>query len=252
MKKFISFSALILLTVPAVAQDGYYIKAGGGTGVSSSTFSVFSGDAYNSSNNIRSNQAQVSIGYNKGNLQLETGIGYLRTGVTFVNAIGEPLCGGMVPPVQTPTSKDSGAVHGTTNVIGVRYTISNTHIVVPVMIGYVMKMGKKVDVVPGIGVETLLNFKGKLSADQPASQDVENSINYHYNPVAAMLALKIDVQYHISKQWGVWVSPSAHNMLSSLTTAVPGDAMSRQYYHALLFSAGVRYNLPAKVKTTVN
>ena len=246
MKNVTLFFALLLSCSAAFAQDGFYVKAGFGVGSSSSSFKVLpsAGNAYHS--NVPSEQGQINVGHSFGNFQLETGLGYLATGVSFVH--GGAGGGGCVlgPSPLMPITPQPNPV---------TYTILNPHITVPLMASYTLNKAKKLSVSPGIGVEALYNFNGKISA--PKTEDPVVVMYYKYNKLGAAAVVKLDIQYNICSHLSVWCSPSYQNMVTSLTTKVAGDYMSRIYDRAFIFSAGLKYKLhgccchkPGTVPTT--
>ena len=234
MKKITSFFALILLCSSAFAQDSYYVRAGLGAGLSSSSFQVAPGFKKSNHESIASGQSQLNFGYEFGKWQIETGVGYLLTGLSFVNSPGGGGC--VVGPnpnntlVAVPASGEA------------KYTITNPHLVVPLVASYKIHGCSKMSVSPGIGVEALYNFKGKMTTSNQA-EAAATTMDYTYNNLSAAVVLKLDIQYKVCKYFSVWCSPSYQNMVTSLTKKVPGDGMSRIYDRALLVNAGVQYNL---------
>ena len=239
MKKIFSLFALLCLSLSVFAQDGYFFTAGVGAGSGSSSFKPFSADAYNNHGNIFSYQLQMGIGYQKGNWQLQTGIGYWNSGISFMKKAGEPLCGTPPTGTVTPTPNPEASQDA-------KYTIQNPHLVVPLILGYTLRDGKKISFTPGIGIAGVYNGSGMLSTTNPFGNGL--SINYNYNTISLMLSAKFDVNYRINKLFSIWCSPSYQNMVTSLTTKVSGDYMSRTYDHAFLFNAGIKYNLLHAVK----
>src|SRR4051812_37829682 len=128
MNKTSLFFALIFISSSisssVFAQNGYYIKGGLGSGTSGSSFHRISADGYNHNTVISTQQVQMNIGYDHKNLQLETGIDYLLTGVSFNKRYGEPLCGSMYGPVEKPMPVPLPKTD-------IKYTIKNPHLIVP-------------------------------------------------------------------------------------------------------------------------
>ena len=233
MQKLISIFALVFSCSAAFAQDGYFVKAGAGVGSSNSSFGVMGSSHKANHQSVLSEQGQWNIGRRLGNWQLETGLGYLETGLSFV--LGPGGSGGCVvgPNANPIVSSQTKSV---------KYTIQNPHLVVPLVLSYALSSGKKFTVNPGASVEALYNFKGKMAA---AGLSDASSINmdYKYNHVAGAFLFKLEFQYQLCSHLGVWCSPSYQKMFTSLTTNVPGDYMSHIYDRALLISAGIKCNL---------
>jgi hypothetical protein len=239
MNKLISALVLSSSCFFATAQDGYFVKAGVGAGSANSSFSVLPGRVKDNHQSVLAEQGQLTIGRNFGKWQVETGIGYLQTGLSFV--LGPGGTGGcVVGPNSNPviaSQKNS-----------VKYTIVDPHMVVPLTVSRSLSTGKKFSVSPGAGIEALYNFKSKMAA-AGLSDGSGMSMDYKTNDLAAAFLLKIDIQYNICSHMSVWVSPSYQKMFTSLTTNVPGDNMSRIYDRALLISAGIKYSLYCCQKT---
>jgi len=235
MKKITLFFSMFLIGSAAFAQDGYYIKGGLGAGISGSSFSVFAGDAYKNNMDIFSGQSQFTVGYTHGRLQFETGMSYLKTGVSFIAEYGYPTCG-VAEPSGTPAPAPVPDP--------VKYTITNSHLVIPFSVSYTIISMGRFSISPGIGLEAFLNITDKLSTSADIDPSFLTVIGYSYNNISAAMLLKCDLQYNITRKFAVWCSPSYQNMLTSLTTKVAGDAMSRNYDRAFLFNAGVKFNLP--------
>ena len=234
MRKSISLFSFILLCFSASAQDSYYVKAGFGVGTSTSSFDVVSGDAYKNHMDIFAGQEHLNFGYSHGNWQLETGMGYLHTGVSFIAPNGIPLCGGgQLTPEQIQLMQSLNSV---------KYTIKNPHLTVPLTISYTLNNKRKLSVSPGVGMEALYNFKGKIMTNEDVESSAYN-IHYSYNNFGVAFLVKCEIRYKLCKYFSVWCSPSYQNMVTSLTKKVPGDGMSRIYDRALLVNAGVQYNL---------
>ena len=237
MKRTLSFCALILSFTSAFAQDGYFVRAGYGVGTSSSSFNALPGHPASNHTNVFSEQTQLNFGYTHGNLQLETGIGYLLTGLNYTIGAGGGGCVVGPNPNGTPAPASN---QGT-------YTIKNPHLTVPLVASYTLNNKKKLSVSPGVGVEALYNFKGKMTTTNESDASSEK-MDYSYNSVSAAVLLKFDIQYKMCEHLSLWCSPTYQNMISSLTTKVQGDAMSRIYDRAFLINAGVKYNLHCSPK----
>ncbi len=233
MKKLITLFAFACSCSAASAQDGYYVKAGVGAGSANSAFSILPDMHPANHQSVLAEQGQLNIGRNFGKWQIESGIGYLQTGLSFV--LGPGGTGGCVAgPNQNPviaSQKNS-----------VKYTIVDPHVAVPLTISRSYNAGKKYSVSPGAGFEALYNFKSKM-ATSGLSDGSTVSMDYKNNDMAAALLLKIDFQYKICSHMSVWLSPSYQKMITSLTVNVPGDPMSRIYDRALLFNAGIKCDL---------
>jgi hypothetical protein len=210
MKKAFSLCAVILLSQTLFAQDGIFVKAGIGAGTATSSFKPFSGDAYKNGMEILSRQAQLNIGYKMGKWQLETGIGYWQSGVSYYASGNVPGCGG--PTYVQEQSTSAGAI---------KYTITNSHITVPAILGYSLNSKHKISFVPGIGVEALYNLNSKKTAD--ANVPDYMLATDKYNKISAAAVVKYDIQYKVSKQVSVWCSPSYQNMISSFSSKIAGN-----------------------------
>ena len=174
----------------------------------------------------------MNLGYSLGKIQLETGVGYLLTGLNYT--IGADGRGCVVGP--NPIAPPLPAANQGT------YTIKNPHLIVPLIVNYTLSSKKKVSVSPGIGMDAFYNFKGKMTTTNQ-NEATSEKVNYSYNNFGAAVVLKLDIQYRICEHLSILFSPSYQNMISSLTTKVQGDAMSRIYDRAFLFNVGIKYNL---------
>jgi hypothetical protein len=241
MKNVTLFLASMALCSSAFSQE-CFIKAGFGAGSSASSFQVVSGDAYRNHIGLFSMQPQLGIGHRFGKLQVESGIGYWTSGVNFTSPDGVPHCG-IGPDPHNPNSQ-TNTHEQPVNPINhpVRYSISNPHLVVPLVAGYYIGISKKLSVVPGVGIEGLYNFKGRMTTDISEAQSFAN-VHYDYNSFGAAVIVKADVQYQLGRNFGIWCSPSYQDMVSSLTTKVAGDGMSRTYDRAIMFNTGVRWTM---------
>ena len=240
MQKLACVIGLTMLCSSAFAQDSYYVKAGGGAGTSNSSFDVLINTHKTNHVSVLSQQAQLNIGRTFGNWQLETGLGYLQTGLSFV--LGPGGSGGcVVGPSTNPV------IASQTN--SVKYTITNPHLQVPLVLSYNFKSVKRFSVSPGAGVAALYNFKGKMTASG-LNESSGIAMSYNYNNVAAAFLFKFDFQYRLCSHMSVWCSPSYEKMFTSLTTKVAGDYMSHIYDRALMMNVGVRFNLAGCSKPT--
>ena len=237
MKQLALFFVSVFLTSTLFAQD-LFVKAGFGAGTSSSSFNVFSGAINNGHQSILSEHAQMNAGFNHGNWQVETGLEYLVTGVSFLKFQGSGGSGGGGGCVAGPGPNATPAELANTS----RYTIKNPHLAVPLMLSYNLNNKQKLSFSPGFGIEALYNFNGQLTTTNNKSETTTPTLDYKYNNCSAAILLKLDIQYRINKQFSVWMSPTYQNMVTSLTTKVQGDYMSRIYDRALLFNVGVKYN----------
>ncbi len=233
MKKLITLFAFACSCSAASAQDGYFVKAGAGAGSANSSFSVFPNNHPTNHKSVLAEQGQLIIGRNLGKWQIESGIGYLQTGLSFV--LGPGGTGGCVagPNLNPVIAAQKNSV---------KFTIVDPHLAVPLTASRSFTAGKRFTVSPGAGFEALYNFKSKM-ATTGLSDGSTVSMGYKNNDLAAAFLLKFDLQYNICSHMSVWVSPSYQKMLTSLTTNVPGDNMSRIYDRALMISAGVKCEL---------
>lgn len=238
MQKIALFLAAAICCSSAFSQECFF-KAGFGAGSSASSFQVISGDAYKNHSGTFSIQPQLGIGHRFGKLQLESGIGYWTSGVNFTAPKGVPTCG--ISPVNHLPNNNQTNNNEQPNPVNrpVKYAINNPHLVVPLVAGYYIAVSKKISVVPGIGLEGMYNFKGRMTTDVSIAQSYAN-IHYDYNHFGAAAIAKADLQYNVKENLSVWCSSSYQNMISSLTTKVTGDAMSRTYDRAIMFNIGIK------------
>ena len=241
MKKLIAIFAFACSCSAASAQDGYFVKAGVGAGSANSSFSVLPSMHSANHQSVLAEQGQLIIGRNLGKWQIESGIGYLQTGLSFV--LGPGGTGGCVAgPNANPV------IASQTN--SVKYTIVNPHLAVPLTASRSFAVGKKFSVSPGAGFEALYNLKSKMAAEG-LNESAPLTMDYKTNDLAAAFLVNIDLQYNLCSHLSVWCSPSYQKMLTSLTTNVPGDNMSRIYDRARMISAGVKCSLHCCKKPAV-
>jgi hypothetical protein len=210
-------------------QCGFYLKADGGTGASKSFFAErpFGG----SGRSVLSFSGNIKVGYTLGKLQIETGLGYLRTGVAFTSQYAVPGCG---MPTILPVKP---AVTDPTN-----FTRTNDNIVLPLSVSRVIGT-KSVSVIPGIGMAMYYNAHSNLKTDNPRFYEAGYVEPYTDNKLAGAVFVKADIAYRLNKHISLLFGPEASTMFTSGTKKVAGDNMSQVYYDAFLFNFGCRYQL---------
>lgn len=226
MKKIVLLSFIALSGTIAFAQNGFYLAPEIGDGVSSSYSQPFP-NGNNPDGRVSSQQYQLKAGYSFHNWQLETGIGYLTTGVQrtgyevfFFNSFYN---GGVTSAYEPPKYK---------------YETINHHITLPLCLSYKINMGKKFSLSPRLGEELFYNTSTEIKNSGDIFRTPGNSY-YHYNTVSRTLLFSLEAGYKLNSKWSIIAGPSMQCMLTQMT-------VNSGYDYAYLFNAGVKYYLQKK------
>jgi len=261
MKKLILSTVIALSVSGASAQDVLYLQPLVGEGVSSSSFMPLHAYGASQQSYVLSQQYQLNVSIPRGRWQLETGIGYLTTGVSFISPYTVPGCGLLIPnPNSNNTtqgnSSNNTAAYKTTSTSNTtpeadktKFTEINSHITLPVILNYTFYTAGKFSFSAGAGAELLFNMNNTITSSNEyafANSGYQNP--FHENSISGALILQAGATYNINKNFGVVLGPSAQGMFTSLVTKIDGEAMSRVYNYSYLMNAGIRIQLNTKGK----
>lgn len=198
-KNLAALAALTLFSYNSYAQTFFYLKPYGGTGYTSATHK----NVYNSTvkeRGILATQAGIAVGYAQGAWRTEMGLQYLETGYKILPVY---ISGG------NNKLMDSGS-----------YSLRFRHLVLPLNIGYALKAGKKMNIIPALGIAALWNMnatsrlKTTLHDDKYTYQSAEFSRTYRKVVFAGMVHLGLE--YNLSSQLALTADPQFCYMVSSM------------------------------------
>jgi outer membrane protein with beta-barrel domain len=232
MKK-ITLLALCFSAVNTFAQNGFFLQPAVGLGFSNIKEGDFPGKV--NPEKVFAYSGEVGLGYHLKNIDLNTGIGYLRTGA-------------MVP--MTVTSSPASSYAYTFNSYHYFY-----HITVPVGIAYRFRLTEKLRIAPGASLALSYNLGEKNNAIQNGDQSMlvkmpGDEFDATYKRLSVFGTAKCHVEYSLKKNIDFIAGPSFCYMLTNMYK-VPAGApyISRQNNYALLLNAGVKYAFPRKLHT---
>lgn len=224
MKKIFLAGLIGFYGLSGYAQAGFYLAPMAGGGISSSSGAGFLLST-NPKSPIYAQEYQVGLGYSFHNWQLETGLGYATTGAHGVGYLWRSVgyWGGVLvftpPPAYTATT-------------------INRHILAPLSVRYNILMGKRLSVVPGLGIEWLYNYATETrNVSNEAFTDVANTYD-HFKTVTPALLYSLECGWKLNDKWSILAGPNMQHMLKPVTTQ-PGFG----YDYAYVFNAGLKYQI---------
>lgn len=188
----------------------------------------------NVKNIIRSKKTQslnyiVNVGYCKGNWQIESGISYWRSGLQFEK--------------DYITSHSFGPYGNQSKRYPIDYHMSNSHMVIPLSIGYMLNKNKNVSFIPSIGIAAVCNIDNRITTDGNILQETISSITYDANPICLQLMGSMELQCKVSKHCDFWLRPSYQHMITPSLKSSSTNYLSSMYEYALFFNAGITYTI---------
>jgi hypothetical protein len=204
----------------SMAQGGFFIMPSAGYGFSNiaeKTIYIQPGQKTNTGSYI----AEFKLGYSIGNIRFSTGLNYFRTGYcrkkyTLI----------YVPTSSTPVETDAYSFF--------------SHLGIPLQIGSVIPVYKKLSLYPTIGTDITYNLGEKI-AYRNSSGKTSFSINSKefystYNKISLFATATVNMEYAATDQLHVIFSPSARYML--------GDFLRKpvnlsQHSYGIYMNAGI-------------
>lgn len=233
MKTLLLPIAAILLSASTYAQNGFYLAAGGGAGLSNTGGNNYAGMGDVGQSPIFHYSARLTAGYQTGKWRLQTGIQYLTSGYEL-NGL---LFGTDFYP-NAPTATGTG-----------KYRITYKHIGVPVELAYAIPLGPRFHLVPTLGLLTTYNLgadtwlqekegakatRGTLPADFFKSQ---------YNRISLWGTAAFRLEYKLSNRVSLFGGPYANYMVSNFSKQSPDFASISQRNYTIGFELGASLNI---------
>jgi hypothetical protein len=230
MKKTLFLAGAIILAVPAIAQNGFYLSPSVGAGMSNARpynpwtdISLSSSFSYN---------ASMGVGYHYKNWRIQSGIQYLTSGYQLNNV--------SVTEFFDPLNPYRGTD---------KYRISYRHLGVPLQIGYTILPTKKLSLVPYLGAFISYNI-GARSVSTEADIKTKTSwskdeFDLFYKSISVWGTAALYLQYKATNRISILCGPSAKYMISNFAKQRFGimEKLSKQKNQAVTLDLGVNIKL---------
>ena len=220
MKKTFLF-ILLLNNLFTYAQNGFFLQPIVGIGAGGGSYTDINHNEYKTKL-VPVYDAQLGIGYQFSHLMINTGIGYMRTGLRYID-------------------------------VGLSYTMYATvyynHLVVPVAFGYRFHNGKKSFITPILGVDLTYNYSGRQTAytqagvnwnkTMPISEPFFKSV-YRPNTWFGVVQLKFD--HSLTSRLNIMFMPTINYMFSNMQNYYQSKPQyPNQHNYAVLLNMGIKY-----------
>lgn len=237
MKKLLYLAAALSLPALTHAQDGFYLSASGGAGMSNATRSEVPGLMSEEKTFITNYNAGLTAGYQLNRWRFQTGVQYMTSGYKYDLVFStdyDPLTGKVNP---------SGDVR-----------LTFRHIGIPVQVAYALPIGKKLNLVPSLGLLATYNMNlqsrtrynnGTRENTQTLSGDDFTAL---FNRVSLWGTAALHVEYKLSDRVSLFGGPSANYMITNLAKQidmphVPELSNISQRNYSFGLELGVKLNL---------
>lgn len=238
MKKWIAFAVITgTLTLPAAAQDGFYLAPSLGIGATNVkqnySYTNSQGNTITRSSLINYN-VKMGIGYKYKNWRFQTGLQYLQTGYE----LDDLLFGSAFDPNQP-------AVTGSGN-----YQLRFHHLGIPLQAGYVIQPKKKFSLVPSVGILTTYNLMAKSTTklDNNANESrytwSKGRFNDEFNRFSVWGTASLYATFKLNDKISFFAGPSLQYMISNFEKN-PQNALvkSKQRNYTINIDFGVNIGL---------
>jgi hypothetical protein len=205
MKYLPAFLFAGFLTVPAYAQNGFYFSPSIGAGASNSSRASFATgiegiiDA-NARSPIVSKNVQLGIGYQYKNWRFQSGIHYFQSGYKMDDLTHRA---GFNPDITT-------LIHANT------YKVTINQIGIPLQVGYVIPLSKRLTLEPYVGILAAYTFSGN-SRLSSSTQDVKSSLSgaalNGYGRFTGWGYAGLQLEYKVNNKISLFGGPSIHYKL---------------------------------------
>ena len=235
MKKALFLAGAITLAAPAFAQNGFYLSPSIGVGIGNVKMDlVYTNQNGNTitQSSILSYNAKIGIGYKYKNWRFQTGLQYFTTGYKL-NGL---LFSSQFDP-NNPTIIGTGSSQ-----------LIYNHFGVPLQIGYTIWPGKKLSIVPYIGVLTSYNLGVKSKVNEGEKETVnkwpKESFENIYNRFSVWGTTALQLEYKVNKRISILGGPSMQYTISNFNHNPSGVIYkSTQRNYNINFDLGVNINL---------
>lgn len=218
-----------LLTIPAYAQNGFYLSPSVGAGMSSSSPSSYgtTSDGYSvlmDKTPIPAYNMQIGIGYQYKNWRFQSGLQYFRSGFKIGGLSFNTHFNPFDPAVLTNGS----------------YNISISQIGIPLQVGYVIPLSKKLCLVPYAGLLGALTFAGNSRHDehkQITNRSLSGAELNGYGRFTVWGLAGLQLEYKLNNKVSVFGGPSLQYRLRTTGGNTDGN------FYNLNFNLGMKFNL---------
>jgi hypothetical protein len=231
MKTFL-FTLFCLSTTASFAQNGFFLQAETGAGISNMTMEPFSPLGYPDQSNVFGYQGQVDAGYKAGKWQFVSGIGYLRTGVKMSPGLTEGFYGTFGEGTSTQVVKI--------------VTDYNPHLLLPVKVGYeAIRFSNKLSFTPFVGAEFLYNMPrtfivspiaGNSKIPETKHTESQQEFDGSCNRIGVAGLVQLSFEYRLNDRYDITAGPSVHYMLTSELNFGP------EQDYSVLMNLGLKWN----------
>lgn len=208
MKYTLSLMTAGLIATGSFAQDGFYIAPSAGAGISGATknYTIFNaaGNAIKNSDVVNYN-SKAAIGYRYKKFRFQVGIQYMTSGYKR----DEIVFPGEYHPDSSANTKDNSPFE-------VRYT----HLMIPVQVGYNIRVSNKFSVVPYLGILAGYNLGAKTFITEAGKERsytlTKADFNNRYNRLSLWGQISVQAEYRLGPIVSLTAGPSVTRMISNL------------------------------------
>lgn len=219
MKKLLYLVTALCLPLFAPAQNGFYLSASGGAGISNASKPEPVGIILKDKNAFMHYSVKLTAGYQMNRWRFQTGIQYFSSGFK------RDFIFGFNPAYPSGVLDLSGS-----------QSVTFHHIGIPVQAGYVLPISSKLKLVPTLGLLTTYNISatirtrennvkhtGSLAGDDFAAQ---------YNRISFWGTVAAHLEYKLNDKVSLFGGPSANYMIGSLakSSVNSGFTYSKENY----------------------
>lgn len=236
MKKLLYLAAVLALPALTHAQDGFYLSASGGAGMSNATRSESAGAITGKKTFLTNYNARLTAGYQLNRWRFQTGIQYMTSGYKS----------------DLVFSTDYDPLTGTVNPSGdARLTFR--HIGVPIEVAYALPVGKKLSLVPSLGLLATYNINAQSKTRHHGNPENTHTLSGDdfatlYNRISLWGTASFHVEYKLNDKLSLFGGPSANYMITNMAKQIEGPHIPElsnisQRNYSFGFELGIKLNL---------
>ncbi|WP_118974153.1 autotransporter outer membrane beta-barrel domain-containing protein [Taibaiella koreensis] len=233
MNKLIYLLAAISLPAATYAQNGFYLSASGGAGISNATRSEIPGPTLGDKHAVFQYGARITVGYQMKRWRLQTGVQYLTSGFKRDLIFGNDFNPANLPGVVNPSGDQSVTFH---------------HIGIPVQVAYTLPLGNKLSLVPTLGVLATYNTGATVQTWEGNNKSTYNltgdAFGTQYNRISVWGTAALHLEYKLSDKVSLFGGPSASYMFGNMVKqgSIPYASVTQRNYN-IGFELGIKIAL---------
>ncbi|WP_118949661.1 outer membrane beta-barrel protein [Taibaiella helva] len=232
MKKLRYLAAALCLPALTHAQNGFYLSASGGAGITNASKPEPPGIILEDKSAFMHYSARLNAGYQMNRWRFQTGIQYFTSGFKRDLVFGNDF-NPATPDIVNPSGDQRVTFH---------------HIGIPVQVGYALPLGNRLKLVPTLGLLTTYNISASMRTREGSIKHTSSltgaDFSSQYNRISFWGTAAVHLEYRLSNKVSLFGGPSANYMIGNLAKPSVNSGFSySQRNYTIGFELGIKLEL---------